>query len=361
MKKIFISALALSTAATVAQAGPLNLDLRADYSATTYTDAALPDSNRFYLRTGRVDYQGKAFEDVSFRVRLSFTKSATPNGTDSMQPAAEFAYLSHKLSDMLSLTIGKMNTDVGGFEGNTSGSDLYLLSTNYNKYTGQATAAGFPSAPAAYYGTSDMLYMTGAKLTMTFAEGTNSVQLMGMNQKNDETAATSAMDQNGLLMGLVYKGSFMDKALNFIASYHTSEGAVVDSKYQWMAAGVMWNADPIAISVDYLLNDEKNDTGTTGKNELSSVVVKFAYTGMEQWIPRLDFFSSKRKDELSATAVDTDWTGYGAVLEYRPYNDKNFRYHLAYNNIKESPEGATDDIIKHEVIVGTRFLGDFLK
>lgn len=358
MKKFFISALAMTAVASAAHAGPINLDLRADYSANTYDKAALPDSNRFYLRTGRLDYQGKAFDDVSFRVRWSFAKAATVSSTDSAQQALEFAYLTHKMNDNFSLTIGKMNTDVGGFEGSTSGSDLYLLSTNYNLYTGQTT--GFPSSPATYYGTSNMLYMTGAKLTMTFAEGTNSVQLMGMDQKNDEGAATAAMDQNQMLMGAVYKGSFMEKSLNFIASYHTSEGPAKDIKYQWMAAGVMWSSDPIAISVDYLLNDEKNDTATSGKNELSSVVVKAAYTGLEQWVPRLDFFSSERKDEL-ATAVDTKWTGFGAVLEYRPHNDKNFRYHIAYNNIKESPDGAADDITKQEIMVGTRFLGDFLK
>lgn len=363
MKKFFMSALAITAVASAAQAGPINLDLRADYSATTYDKSTtLPDSNRFYLRTGRVDYQGKAFEDVSFRVRWSFAKSATQNGTDSAQQALEFAYLTHKMSDMFSLTIGRMNTDIGGFEGTTSGSDLYLLSSNYNLYTGQTASGTFGgAAPAAYYGTSNMLYMTGAKLTMSFAEGTNSVQLMGMDQKNDEGSTTAGtMDQNQLLMGIVYKGSFMEKSLNFIASYHTSEGPIVDTKYQWMAAGVQWAADPVTISVDYLLNDEKNDAGAGGKNELSSIVVKAAYTGLEQWVPRLDFFSSERKDELSA-AVDTKWTGMGAVLEYKPYNDKNFRYHVAYNNIKESPDGAANDITRHEVIVGTRFLGDFLK
>lgn len=362
MKKFFMSALAITAVASAAQAGPINLDLRADYSAATYDKGSIPDSNRFNLRTGRVDYQGKAFEDVSFRVRWSFAKNAAQNASDSAQQSLEFAYLTHKMSDMFALTIGRMNTDIGGFEGTTSGSDLYLLSSNYNLYTGQSASGSFTgTAPATYYGTSSMLYMTGAKLTMSFAEGTNSIQLMGMNQKNDE-ANGSTVDQNQMLMGIVYKGSFMEKTLNFIASYHTSEGPVVDTKYQWMAAGVQWAADPVTISVDYLLNDEKNDAAGAGtKNELSSIVVKAAYTGFEQWVPRLDFFSSERKDEMTVSVVDTKWTGMGAVLEYKPYNDKNFRYHVAYNNIKESPDGAANDITRHEVIVGTRFLGDFLK
>lgn len=357
MKKAFFSALAVIVATASASAGTLNLDLRADYSSVSLENApGTPDSTRFYLRSGRLDYQGKALEDVSFRVRLSFAKSAAQNGTDAAQQAVEFAFLTHKLSDMVSLTAGRMNTDVGGFEGATSGSDLYLLSPTY---TTTGAAASFTGGdPAKYYGTSNLLYMTGAKVTVSFLEGSNSLQLAGFNQKNDET--TTPMDQNGPLVGAVYKGAFMDKALNFIASYHTSEGATNDSKYQWMAAGVMWASNPVAISVDYLLNDLKNDQPTSAKNEISSVVVKAAYTGLEQWVPRLDYFSSKRKNEISGTVGDIDYVGYGAVLEYKPYNDKSFRYHIAYTNIKETPI-AGDDITRHEVIVGTRFLGDFLK
>ena len=135
-------------------------------------------------------------------------------------------------------------------------------------------------------------------------------------------------------------------------------GPAADDRHQFMAAGVMWNSSPIAATVDYLVADFKDDA-SGNKDMTTSIVGKLAYTGWEQWVPRLEITSTEEKREIGGD-VTNKFFGYGAVVEYRPYNDANFRYHIAYNNIKESPETG-DDVTKQEVVVGARLLADFLK
>ncbi|AFY00157.1 porin [Bdellovibrio bacteriovorus] len=349
MKKFLIAALATTTMTSAAQAGTLNLDLRADYNSTSYDESPLQDFSKFYFKTGRLDYQGKATEDLSFRVRLAFNKSATQLATDSAQTAVEYAFLTHKMSEMFALSVGRFNTEFGGFEGATSGADLYLTSQFYTM-SGPAGALAGDN-----FGTANLLYMTGVKGTLTF--GDQNVYIMATNEKADEGAAGAAFDQNTSMMGIVWRGGWMEKALMTNLSYHTMNGVASGDKNQFMTAGVMWNAKPMMFSLDYLMSENKLDAGD--KDTVTSIVAKFAYTGMEQWTPRLEFQTSEEKREIGVEETNK-FIGYGVVVEYKPYTDTNFRYHLSYNNVKEEPETG-DDITSQEIVLGARLMADFLK
>ncbi|UXR65312.1 OprO/OprP family phosphate-selective porin [Bdellovibrio bacteriovorus] len=323
-----------------------------------YRDSALKDFTKFYFKTGRLDYQGKATDDLSFRVRLAFNKDAT-TGVDSTQTAVEYAFLTHKMSDMFSLSVGKVNSDIGGFEGATSGADLYLTSQFYtlkgpngDLATRAATAAG----TGHNIGTTDLLYMTGVKGTFTFAD--QNITLLATDEATPVRASGVAAEQNSSLMGAIWRGAFMDKAFMTNLSYHTMNGPADGDKHQLMAAGVMWNANPWMFSADYLMSEFKEDA-SGDKDTVTSIVAKFAYSGWEKWTPRLEFQTSEEKIEIGGTATNK-FIGYGAVLEYKPYTDTNFRYHLAYNNVKEEPETG-DDITSQEIVLGARLMADFLK
>lgn len=357
MKKFLIAAIA-TTVASTAHAGSLNLDLRADYNSTTYTDSTQKDFTKFYFKTGRLDYQGKATEDLSFRARLAFNKDATP-GVDSTQTAVEYAYLTHKMSDMFSLSVGKVNSDVGGFEGATSGADLYLTSQFYTMKgpNGDLTTRAATTGGTGHnIGTTDILYMTGVKGTFTFAD--QNITLLATDETNSARANGDTKDQNSSLLGAIWRGAFMDKSFMTNLSYHTMNGPAEKDKHQLVAAGVMWNAKPWMFSADYLMSEFKEDA-SGDKDTVTSIVAKFAYSGWDQWTPRLEFQSSEEKIEIGGKATNK-FIGYGAVLEYKPYTDTNFRYHLAYNNVKEEPE-VGDDITSQEVVLGARLMADFLK
>jgi hypothetical protein len=344
MKKFLLS-IAMTAMASSAFAGSLNLDARVDYNATTFnSEATAEDFTKFYFKTGRLDYNGKLNDETSFRVRWSFTKAQVPALRDSLPAGVELAYLTHKLSEDFSFTFGKMGSEIGGFEGLTSGADLYLLSEAYNKRDANNALIG------SVFGTADMLYLTGAKATYAFAGQT--ISLATYDAEQDVTGGTpTALAQNYGVSGLVYRGAFMEKALQFIASYHTSSPNT-DDKYNWYAAGVKWDATPITASVDYVVT--QHDTTTDDK--ITSIIGKLAYTGMEQWVPRLEVTSS-----ISDIAgVENTYMGYGVVAEFVPKKEETFRYHVAINQVKETPDTG-DDLDRTEIVVGTRLLADFLK
>lgn len=338
----------LLTMASTSFAGSLNLDMRADYSSTTYDNSTLSDSNRFYLKTGRLDYNGKVFEDVTFRVRWAFAKDTTVLKTDNAQKALELAYLAHKLSDNFTLTLGRLNTEFGGFEGMNGSPDLYLTSEFY-------THAG-PNGPLPgnNLGTAALLYMTGIKAT--FNTESHVFHLLATNESTDEAATT--MNQDAPMMGAVWRGNFFEKALGATLSYHTQKGDNSGDRHQFYAAGLMWKGTDFMAVADYLVSSFKLDA-TNETDTVTSIVGKIAYLGWEHWMPRLEITSSEEKHETGA-AEKNKYFGYGAVVEYYPYKEKNFRYQVAFNNIELKPETG-DRVTRQELIVGTRILADFLK
>jgi hypothetical protein len=120
----------------------------------------------------------------------------------------------------------------------------------------------------------------------------------------------------------------------------------------------MWKSSPVVVIFDYLRAEFK-DAALGKKDATTSMVAKIAYTGFEQWTPRLEFTSTEDKQKI-AGSITNRFMGYGAVLEYKPYNDINFRYHVVYNKITETPESG-DRITKDTIIVGARLMADFLK
>lgn len=349
-KKILLAASLLSVS-SAAVAGTVNFDIRADYNSTTY-DKGNSDFTKFYFKTGRLDYQGKVNDNLSFRARLAFNKSAAQGASDSVDSVAsatEYAYLANKVTDYLTITAGKMNTEVGGFEGVTPSSDLYLTSEAYTNKNAKGSTLN-----SSLFSTSDVLYATGVKATFSGAGQT--VQVLAVNEAPSDSKVGTIATQNSSMMGITWRGAFLEKALNFIASYHAMEGITHDDKYQFMAAGVLWNESPFTAQVDYLNYDFKGATKSE-KDTTSSFIGKFSYTGFEQWTPRLEISTSDVKDNTGAT---TKYTGVGAVVEYKPYADTNFRYHAAYSNIRQEPK-IGDASTKQEVVVGVRLMADFLK
>lgn len=362
MKTLFFSILALAIGAS-AQAGSISLDFRADHNSTTYTDSSLSDFNKFYFKTGRIDFQGKATDDVSFRVRFAFNKDATTTNTvDGVQAATDYAYLSDKVSDWFTLTVGKFNTEVGGFEAAAASADQYLLSESYTKALLTDTGIAGLSAATGYgvnvIANKDVHYLTGVKATFTFNGQTVHIMATDKPASTVGAAGSTSTNQNSSLMGAAWKGLFLEKALSLNLSYHTMEGPSTNDKHQFMAAGFMWNSAPITFSTEYLTTEFKEDA-SSNKDSINSIVAKLAYTGIENWLPRLEFTSSEVKREIGGD-ITNRFMGYGAVLEYKPYPDTTFRYHIAYNNITEKPDTGSD-IKKDEVVVGARLMADFLK
>ena len=355
MKKFLLASLVTTSVVSAAHAGSLNFDARADYDTLTYQDSPTQnDSNKFYFKTIRLNYEGKVNDDLSFRLRGAYNKNATvtAGGGDNSQTALEFAYITHKMSDWFSLQVGKIGSDFGAFEAATSGADLYLTSQTYTK-TGPAGAL-----TGGYLSSSNLLYVTGAKAIFTVAPD-QTISVVAF--KTPEGANAAQASTNAGMQGVIYKGSFLENnTLKVMASYHHGTGAVTADTYDLISAGFNWAfAGNFAAGIDYVSSAFKQDS-SGNKDSIYSIIGKLAYTGWEQWTPRLEVTSSEEKIEIG-TAGTNKFMGYGAVLEYKPIKDTNFRYHVAYSQTKEELAAGGSDAKVDEITVGARLYADFLK
>ena len=376
MKKFLFATLATTTMVSAAHAGSLNFDARADYDTSTYEGSTQKDSNKFYFKTIRLNYEGKVNEELSFRLRGAYNKdanyftsstAATNPGTkvsgtgDNTQPALEFAYITHKMNDWFSLQVGKIGSEYGAIESTTSGADLYLTSQAYTKVGPNGNLNGL------YLGTTSLLYVVGAKAIFTITPDQN-ISLVVFKTPEASTGATAPAAQattNASMQGLIYKGAFLDKSLKVMASYHQGSGATTADKYELASAGFTWAfAGTLLAGIDYTTSSFKADASDK-KDSIYSVIGKIAYTGWEQWTPRLEIVSSEEKVETNSTATNNGtnkFLGYGAVVEYKPITDANFRYHVAYSHTTEELADSTKNDAKvDQITVGARLYADFLK
>lgn len=366
-RQLFLSLLVAGTA----HAGSLELDARFDSDNTQYNDAAktagAKDATNLTMQTGRLDYKGKVSDALSFRFRTRFNRASdsTANagtagvrGNDSLNATVDFASLTHKVMDNLSVTVGKTSTEVGGFEVATPGSDLYFKSQAYRDLDYGSTVVASLSNSAANPGSRglNVVYAGGVKAVYSIAG-----QDIGVMVANGPQ--TSA-EQSKLMSGVVWKGSFLDKQLQTVVSYHATsfdQTNKPDLKANFLTAGLKWDAGAWFTSLDVSnftygkLSDPNDDT-------TMSVVLLGGMKFMDNHAVKLMVESSQAKTG-AATQVNYKFMGYGLAYEYKPMADTNFRYHVAYTSRTASNGDISgyQDRIENHVIFGAKLLADFLK
>jgi hypothetical protein len=354
MTKLILTTLVLSAAALSAQAGSISLDARTDYEATNYNDAAKTATkssnyNRFNLQTLRLDAKGHFDEVTNYRLRFRFTEgpsAATKNSRDSVNKSIDFAWIGRKLTDQLTLQMGKFGTDVGGAEGTTSGPDLYFQSL-------------------AYQNQNEFRYATGAKLLFTFND--QEINLMATNQQSDAVNADNKYNQTQLATGLVYKGAFLDKKLLPILSWHservqpTTATGIVVKENNYYAAGLKYDFAPFFLELDYLFDNFKSRT-TADQTDKASTAVATIGGKMDNWVTKLKVEDSTTEtiSAVGAEAIKAKNNSYQLALEYTPTGDKNFRYHIAYVHRSTKPATGDAQTIQN-TYAGFRIYADFLK
>ncbi len=364
-----ILATTLSTGAYAANS--IGYDFRGDYNSTSYNEAAqLPGYQKLHLKTGRLYFKGTLNERVSYELRWGFykpsvesvnTTTGVPSNAsrDGLNSSIEYANITDKMSDMFSLQLGKLSSDIGGLDGATSGADLYMVSPNY-AHSAVTTLSVGKNLGFNQSGANNLLYTTGAKGDFAFSPEQH-LYLVFSNNVGDSVDTAGKFNQNRGLMGVIWKGSFMEKALSAIASYHeiSPQGAATDpgNKHSFYSAGVKYDDPQWLGSLDYTTTDYK-DGASSNKDTLWSAVAKFGWK-MDAWTPRLELFTAEEKIGITAPYDTNKYMGYGAIVEYKP-TPENFRYHLAYNSITTKPQTGSDQI-KSEIVLGARLFGDFLK
>lgn len=368
--RMFFGALALSASAQAANS--LGYDFRGDWQSIDYNDAAsLPDYSRFYLKVGRLYFNGNINDRFSYNLRWGFYKPAvdyvnTTTGApadsrrDNLNSSVEYANVVDKMSDMFSLMLGKFNTEIGGFEGATSGADLYMVTPIYS-HSAVKTLDG-KNYGINEGGQRNLLYMTGAKGDFSFSD--QHIYLVAVNNISDSLEGGN-FDQNRGMNGVVWKGAFMDKTLTGLLGYHTvsPQNGNKDDKHEFIAAGLKYENTNWVGSLEYLYTDYK-DGASGNKDTVAATLFKLGYK-FDQWTPRLEIFSSEEKTGTLAVNGTNKFMGYSGILEYKP-TPENVRYHIAVNSITTKPfeiTGTRTDAqqTRMEIVLGTRLYGDFLK
>ncbi|RYZ89172.1 MAG: hypothetical protein EOP06_09725 [Proteobacteria bacterium] len=380
MKRLLAALCVLTLSISAHAVSSLGYDFRADYQNLQFNrEAGLPNAQRFYLKTGRLYLKGTLNERISYELRWGFYKPAVETATanssrDSLNSSVEYANVTDHMSEVFALTVGKFNTEIGGLEGATSGADLYMVSPNY----GHSAAVSISGTGAGrnlginQSGASNLLYMTGVKGDFIITPDQH-IYAVVANNVGDNVDSGGRFNQDRGLLGVIYKATFFEKAWTVLASYHeispgaTTAGAATDSstKHSFASAGVRYDTSAIVTSVEVNATEFKDGVGIGGKDQLASVVGKFGYK-MDSWIPRLEAFVSEELVGTPAAAggatardLKNNYTGYGAVVEYKPTAD-NFRYHVAYNSITSRPQFGPEQN-RQEIVLGARLFGDFLK
>lgn len=337
MKKTLV--ILTTLVATSAFAGSMTFEGRIDADNASYNkDAGKPGYSKYYLQTGRIDYKGQASEDLSYRLRIRFNKALdkAENKRDALTDMTDFASMTQKFGDM-SLTLGKFDIGTAGFEGATSGADLYSTSVAYGKIG---------------------RYHTG--LMLSYVLGDNTLSVLNTNLPADATTGGN-FDQTKSISGLVYKGQALEKALAYMFSYHTYglTFGTEQAANTYMTLGVQYKMDAITAAFDY--NTYSLPTSATLTDSVNSMVLAIGYKVDEMNTVKFKYDNSVETTD-GATDVKTTTSGMGLVLEHTPVKEANHRYHVAYTtkSAKADTTGAKTTTENH-FIVGTRFAVDFLK
>lgn len=345
------SALILGSVFTAAVASAsVTLDFRTDLKSVNPDSAAAASTQQysaFNMTTLRLDASTKLNESTTARIRMKYNKNdQAVYATDGLSDFADIAYIQTGLMDNTTLTAGKMFANIGGYEALNASPDTYLYS-----------AAG----------TNMTLYRNGADVTYTM--GDQKFDLMALNRVG------VASDQDSMLTGIVYNGSFLDKSLMPRLSYH-SEGYTGLGKATYLGASLRYDNEYALFDLDYLANTfasmqvksadaTKLVDATTGATNFAADTNDASTNTMAlsakikkcgAWTPIVKYATTSTKN---AGVDGSKYTNTGLALEYRP-SASNMNYHVAYNQKAVAPAtGSTQNVT--EVFAGIRVAMDFLK
>lgn len=362
MKYLFATALVFATATSHAA---ISYDFRFDMQSKDYDEdtnkAGTEDFMRFYIQRGRLDFQGKLNDDVSYRLRLRFNQPAagkvdpvtnqpSVNERDSLGSWVDHASVTQKVYEFGFITLGKFASDIGGYEG-AAIADRYAVSSAY----GRNTAAGLTASE-------DFQFYTGMKIGAAAMD--HDVALHIANAEPADHQVGGKFSQNKPALGLVWKSNFGDGVYLPLFAYHQFPGApgtAKNGKVTFLSLGNRFQIDDLQLDLDVLKNDYKDDT--PGAKIANTTLATSAGFKLGSLTPKLQY----TQGNIAATALSggpetkTRQTSIGLALEFVPDLKDRFRYHVAYVNTEVAVEGAAKSEKVAELVLGARLLGDFLK
>lgn len=317
------------------------IDTRVDLQ-TTFENGDV-DNAGFRGQTFRFWLAGEIVPGFRYRVRHRFNKPQTPLIRDNYSSATDQAWLAFDIGKKWTLTAGKQSMQLGTFEYDYNGADIY-----------QSTMVN---------GDIDM-YKTGVNAAFKFAG-----QVMNLQVVNSDAPqfATEDYKNKAFSVNLMWQGSLFNETLKTRWGY----GAFQHSKtkfYHWLTLGTQLNVGKFTTELDYFLGNRNIDYGSIVDNsELGlryvkdqSVALNLKYD-LGKWKPFIKGTWNQRHDkEYDSNAYHSK--SIQAALEFYPFENKylkDLRFHAAYIYNNTDFQGQFAQLHNkdaHTILVGTRWL-----
>lgn len=324
------------------------VDSRFDSIGSTYNEAGLAaggkNSSSFQGARLRLLFQSKVNDELSGKIRLNLlSASDAPNSEAKFSKYVDYAFLSHQLNSNVYFNAGKVIALIGGREAMVNPGDYYFTSISGGEILSRPLTSLWP---------------VGAILGGQFED--QKIELLVANTTSDDTTG-----QSRNMIGLSYLGSFLEKKLQPILSFHTDAESENTEKRTYLSVGSKIMLSDFDLDLDYLVNQKNYKVWIANSSkELSSIVVslRYKYSQAFQIIFKGDLSSDKISTSPGATPSfdEVKYNQVGISTEYYPYSDTKFRYHLAFSN-KTTKGSVGDSQSEQKIIAGLRLVHDFLK
>lgn len=301
------------------------------------------DNIGFRAQTFRLWLTGEIVPGIRYRYRHRFNKPQTPLIRDNFSSATDHAWIAFDAGKDWTFTVGKQSVQLGTFEYDYNGADIYL-STMVN-------------------GDFD-LYKTGVNVAYKFSE-----QIINLQVVNSDAPqfASEEYKNKAFAMNLLWQGNLFNETIKTRWAY----GLFQHSKskfYNWLTLGTQLNIRQFTAELDYFLGNRNMDYGSIVDNtELGTRYVQDQSIGLNlkynfgKWKPAVKGTWNQRYDKVFKTNA-YESMGLQAALEFYPFTNpliKDLRFHLAYSYSQTDFQGqfrslGNDNL--HVVLGGMRWL-----
>ncbi|AUN96564.1 hypothetical protein C0V70_00275 [Bacteriovorax stolpii] len=343
MKKMLTFA-AIAAVSTSAHAFDYKFGLegRSDFiSSTSKTEVGATTTKTKYMgfqsNLIRLSLTGNINENLTYKFRYRFNKTEATNTTrDNSTKSLDHLYVDHKNS-LFTTRFGKTNwAEAYGRESFLSSTDLLITSAAYDQYN-----------------TNIGTYRFGVSGTYTFLD-TNKITLAISNpnpELTDTTAATATNEKKNtsLAYAIHYSSVLFDKAFQPTLSYTTAkqDNDVKSAKNTMMAAGFRTEAiSNLIVDADWKQFKAESQTNGGVDTKTSSIFANVAYN-INEWSPFVQYINDKVKGAANSEYKKNSIAG---GVMWKPFQDTNFRYHLAYTNANKKFDVAANGKVKDNII-----------
>lgn len=300
------------------------------------------DNMSFVGQTVRIWLFGEVVPGIRYRIRHRINKLSETSLRDNYSGATDHAFLAFDIGSNWTITAGKQPVQIGTFENDYNGADVYLGTMVFNDFAGSAT---------------------GVNVAYKFARQIMDVQVV--NSDNSQFANTDYQNK-ALAINVLWIGDLFNKVIRTRWGYGTFQHTRTKF-YNWGTLGTQFNTGKITTEFDYYTGIRNMDYGyMVNDDELGvryvqdqSISLNVEYNG-GKWRPFIKGIWDKRYDKnMHSTAYRS--LGIQAVVEYYPFTNprtKDLRFHLAYAYKNTDFRGHFEELTNtdtHYIIAGTRW------